>query len=650
MRTSKAYAALFCSCVYLSVGFSPASAQKLSPMKEAELKFLLRLESRLSPFQQQLLSQPVRSEIALAHRLFDPPDLAGGDDDGGQLNLRLGSQKPPGSSSLKNSPVKNSALALNPASQQQAGPNDLLSQEVHGGLTKISHPEIGLQLSRLGGFTDNESSSAQCGSNVVSAYSSQTAGTFSSFIPTLDDPTVITAGSAIGLSVSNDGGSSFTEFPFLNVGPSTNADQPRGSTGTLFSALGNPVAVCSSSKKFYIADSPFFVADITFFDPFIFSEQLFSGVGINTSLDGGQTWSNTVPAVLKNADHFIDSGWLTVDPNDPKRLYVSYLDFDSEALFPLVPAASPRCAPVEFRIAAELVSSSDGGHTWSSPSIIREDCLPIQQGIAQGFQAGSSRLAVGADGRLSAAFLLFHPIFAPDGVTVVDYKLEVHVRQSSNHGASFGRELKVSYLVQIGDGAHAFRPGLQGFFSVPTIPVIAADPAQRGSKKQDVYVAWADGRDNQIPDGANFFGTYNFGDILLSRSRDGGLTWSPPRAISPTPPSFKGAGRDQFIPGIAVDHDGTIAVCYYDRRNDPANNALDRYCSISQDQGQSFHDVRLSPKSWDFAQNWDRFAFWLGDYDTVTPRSFGAGDGFFGSFAVSGDDVTGIFGRSLPRE
>jgi hypothetical protein len=120
--------------------------------------------------------------------------------------------------------------------------------------------------------------------------------------------------------------------------------------------------------------------------------------------------------------------------------------------------------------------------------------------------------------------------------------------------------------------------------------------------------------------------------------------------VSPTPKDFKGLGRDQFIPSIAVDRDGTIAVCYYDRRNDPKNNAFDRYCSISQDQGQSFHDVRQSPKSWMFAENWDRIGFWLGDYDTVVAPSFDGGDGFFGAFGVSGDDVTGIFGRSLQRE
>jgi hypothetical protein len=643
VRTSRGCTAFLCFSVCLSFAL-PSFAQKLTPAQTAELKLLLKLEGRLSPMQQQLLSQPVRNSIALAHQLFDPPDQAGGDDDGGQLNFGLHSPRDPEAAS-----PKDPSFTLKPKAQPKPRVNDLLVQEVQGGLTKISHPEIGLQLSRLGGFVDSESSSAQCGSNVATAFLSETAGTVSSLIPILKDSTVITDASKIGVSFSSDGGSSFTQIPFLHVGPSVDTNQPAGKTATIASALGNPVAACSSPTRFYIADSPFFVGDITFSAPFISNVDLFSGVGINTSNDGGKTWGNTVPTVLKDSDHLIDSGWLTLDPTDPNRLYVSYIDFDSEADFPSLRHTSPRCAPVSFRIASELVTSSDGGRTWSSPHIIREDCLPIQNGHPQGFQVGSTRLAVGGDGKLSAAFLLFHPVFANDGVTVIDYKLEIHARQSSDRGSSFGPEVKVSDLVQIGDGSHAFRPAVQGFFSVPTIPVIASDPATRPGEKQNLYMAWADGRDNKKPDGAAFFGTYNFGDIMLSRSTDGGMTWSPPRAISPTPRNFKGGGRDQFIPSIAVDHDGMIAVCYYDRRNDPQNNAFDRYCSVSQNHGQSFRDVRQSSKSWIYGQDWDRLGFWLGDYDTVT-APYGSERGFFGAFGISGDDVTGVFGRSVIHE
>ena len=645
MKTSKMFLVLACLFSWLCFGPCTGVAQAVSKAQEAQLKLLLKFEARLGPDQAQLLSQPVRNALAFAHRLFDVPS-AGGDDDVGPFNLGLHAKD---GASLKTSGTLTSNAKLTPRVDA------IFQQERQGGLTQISHPEVGFQLSRFGFFTDTQSSTAQCGNNIVSGYFSETAAAFSAVIPGIQDFSIIQAASQLTTSVSHDGGATFTEAPALTVGPSTDSNQPAGATGTLFAVLGNPVAACSSAQRFYLANSPFFVSDITFFGPFIFNEQLFSGVGINISTDGGQNWGNTVPAILKDQDHLIDSGWLTVDPGNPNRLYISYIDFDFEADGPFLPHPSPRChatTGLVQRIAAELVTSSDGGRTWTSPHIIREDCLPVPPGggnNGQGFHVGSTRLTVDGDGRVTAAYLLFHPILAPNGVTVVDYNLEVHARQSANHGVSFGPDIKVSDLVQVGEASHSFRPVLQGFIPVPTIPVIAADPATRG-KKQNLYIAWADGRDRQVPDPVGPFGTYNFADIVLSRSADGGMTWSPPHAISPTPREFKGLGRDQFNPSIAVNHDGTVAVCYYDRRNDPKNTLFDRYCSISQSQAQSFRDVRESPKSWMFGEDWDVLGFWLGDYDAVAAPFFGGGHGFFDAFGISGNNMTGIFGRSVARE
>jgi hypothetical protein len=179
---------------------------------------------------------------------------------------------------------------------------------------------------------------------------------------------------------------------------------------------------------------------------------------------------------------------------------------------------------------------------------------------------------------------------------------------------------------------------------------LTVDPVKHGNKTT-IYAVWSDGRNSSIPDLTTPSGAYNFGDIVLSKSSDGGCNWSAPRAVSPTPQSFSGAGRDQFIPSAAVDREGTLAVCYFDRRNDPQNNALDRYCSLSGDGGQSFHDVRESARSWIPGENWDRLAFWVGEHESVIAPMFGDdGGGFFDSFSISANDVTGIYGRSVRHD
>jgi hypothetical protein len=645
VKNSRTFAAFVCLSLCTVVCPSPSFAQQLSPAQKAQLKYYLALESRLTPEQRQLLSRPVLDSITLAHEVFDPPDQAGGNDDN---NLLLGLLASSGSP-VNNADLSTSASVLDSFSgslQNSATGVAVLDQR---GLTKISHPENELQFSRLGGFSDIQSSSARCGQNIVTAYRSGLASTASALLPFLANPQIFPAASTLGVAYSTDGGDTFTALPFLSAGPPADPSQPEY---VQFSVGGNASAGCSSSQRFYVVSSPYSVDSLTKVgNDGGANEVLLLGAGISISSDGGQTWADPTPAVLRNFNHLVDSAWLAIDPQNPDRLYISYLDIDFSFSDPLVPLdEGPRCPDTFLRIASELVSSSDAGRTWSSPSIIREDCLPPQPSGAQGFHVGSTRIVVGADGKVSAAYVLFVPVTGPDGITVVDYKIEVRVRQSSNHGRSFGRDVKVSNLVQIGEASHSFRPVLQGFFAPGTIPVLAADPAKRG-KTQSLYIAWADGRDNPQPDAAAPFGTYNYGDIVLSRSTDGGATWSPPRAVSPTPKDFKGAGRDQFLPSIAVDANGAVAVCYYDRRNDPDNNGMDRYCSISQDGGQAFHDVRQSSKTWTYGENWDRFGSWLGDYDTVTaPSSPGRGEDFFGSFGISGDEVTGIFGRSIQRE
>ena len=640
MRTS-IYVLFLCLCLITGFAGSPLLlAQELTPFQRAQLQHYLAIENHLTAEQRQLLSTSVRDSIKFAHELLDPPD-GPGDDDG---NLLLDLHSPGGISANSSGLNRSSSMFSVPGTSVNRGALLPLGQR---GLVKISQPELELQFSRLGGFSDIQSSTARCGENVVTAYRSGIAPTLSELLPFLANPNLFPAQSLLGVAYSTNGGQTFTALPFLHAGPAVDFTQP----GVILELGGNASVGCSTSGRFYVVNSPFNPNQITFPNGFEVDVLSF-GAGISISEDGGQTWADPVPVVLKNQNHTIDSAFLATDPQHPNRLYVSYLDIDFSFFDPLVlPLDEPQLCPDTFmRIASEVVSSVDGGRTWSHPAVIREDCLPQQPSGAQGFHPASTRLAIGADGKVNAAYLLMVPVFGSDGTTVVDYHLEVHVRQSSNGARSFGHDVKVSDLVQIGAGDHSLRSTLQGFFAPADIPVIAVDPVSHG-KSQNLYIAWADGRDNPQPDLAAPFGTYNYGDIVLSRSTDGGMTWSPPGAVSPTPAGFKGAGRDQFLPSIAVNARGTVALCYYDRRNDPANNAFDRYCSISENQARTFHDVRQSSKTWTFGQSWDRLGSWLGDYDTIAPPSIQDNSAdFFGSFGISGDDVTGIFGRSIQRE
>lgn len=193
---------------------------------------------------------------------------------------------------------------------------------------------------------------------------------------------------------------------------------------------------------------------------------------------------------------------------------------------------------------------------------------------------------------------------------------------------------------------------LQGLFANPQLPTMAVDPVQHNGH-YTIYVAWSDGRDHPQADVVASAGVYNFSDILVVSSRDGGASWSAPRPVSATPNDFAGAGRDQFQPGVAVEPDGSVAVCYYDRRNDPLNNAIDHYCSISRDGGHVFHDIRQTRTSWIPAHSTDFFLndLYLGQYDTVAPHQAAKHEReFFSGFQIITRVIPNVHGRSVRSE
>jgi hypothetical protein len=92
------------------------------------------------------------------------------------------------------------------------------------------------------------------------------------------------------------------------------------------------------------------------------------------------------------------------------------------------------------------------------------------------------------------------------------------------------------------------------------------------------------------------------------------------------------------LPGVAVDNDGEVAVCYYDRRNDSADLRVDRFCSVSNNQGKTWADRQVSNVHWLPSLNADPLnsggTYGISEYDALTSEFTLHGDGFFGAFIV----------------
>jgi hypothetical protein len=444
----------------------------------------------------------------------------------------------------------------------------------------VSDPSTDLLFSRMAGFTQSETSTAWCGNRVVVAYN-DSGSVFETF------PLPVIGLSFNGYSLSTDGGRSFTDQGFLPPGPN------------LFNFLGgDPVIACSDEGTFY-QSSIFQTGSSTTF---------FGGVSVSKSTDGGRTFGDPVAAVLKDGNHIIDKPWMAVDPSNPNNIYVTYTDFDFTGTI---------CTGL--RIGIELVKSSNGGATWGTPKIIDNGCFP-------NFDQGTN-VEVDRAGNVYVAWEQF-PALLPTN--------EIDIVKSTNGGTTFGAKTTVAIVTPVG----SIFGLLQGGFRNNEFPSLAIDRSG-GARNGTLYITWNDGVNGVTPDGFPPFAgaTYNFGDVFVSRSSNGGANWSVPVKVNDNTDADD-SPADHYLPGVAVSSDGSVGICWYDRRRDPENFLIDRECGSSKDGGQNWRNHRVTKESFSPVVAQDQLInpVYMGDYDGVAADILGEFDGFRGAY---GDNTRG---------
>ncbi len=311
-----------------------------------------------------------------------------------------------------------------------------------------------------------------------------------------------------------------------------------------------------------------------------------TGVLASRSTDGGATWS--APATLIRDDDlrfFNDKESITADPTDADLVYAVwdriYKPGQSKGF-------ASQLNSFAFRGFPYIARSTDGGATWEASRRLSSN--------ANLFTIGN-QVVVLPDGTL----IDFTDYSTGSGVQPSNHDWKA-VFRSTDHGAT--RTPKPVTIAQVMEVAHRIPDG--------SFPVraggddIAVDPASG-----TLYAVWTDARFND--------GTHN--DIVLSKSTDGGLTWSAPKKVSGNP-----VGVDAITPSVEVNASGQVAVAWYDYRNDVVGDAVattDYWNAISSDGGGSWTEQRLTSASFDIAGAPVAPAsrgYFLGDYIGLASR------------------------------
>ncbi|MCU1330588.1 MAG: exported protein of unknown function [Bryobacterales bacterium] len=459
--------------------------------------------------------------------------------------------------------------------------------------TRVSNPLADSLFSVVGGFTQSETSTSWCGNSVVVGFNDS---------GSISETTLFGSGglSLSGSAFSTNGGLSFRDIGFVNPGPNP-----------VNLLAGDPTVSCSDRNTFYYTQ--------IFRTGTVSPLELIAAVGLSKSTDSGASWEDPIAAVSKpGATHFLDKPWSAVDPANPNRLFVTYTDFDQSGS--VCGFASPNTP--NPRVAIELVRSLDGGATWSAPLVLDESCnvrpaFPLVQG---------SQVAVDPHGTVFVAWEAY-----PSG-TAASFR-ELRVARSFDQAASFDRYVRAAVVAPAGSGVGV--GSLQGGIRNNEFPSLAIDRSP-GASNGYLYLTWNDGRNLRVRDLQSGNGTYGYSDILLSRSIDGGRTWSPPVRVNDNPTALpNGRGTDQFQPGVAVDKTGAVGVCWYDRRADPVNFLIRRSCGVSKDGGTTWTNLLAATPAWAPFHGADLLInpLYLGDYDVLASDVMGASSGFMGAYA-----------------
>jgi hypothetical protein len=356
---------------------------------------------------------------------------------------------------------------------------------------------------------------------------------------------------------------------------------------------------------------------------------------INLASPTKLNWNDPVVVQRNNTatvafDQANDKESVTADPLHPGTAYMVWDQFD----FPGGDASFFAGHTLAFRGDGLFSRTTDGGATWDA-------ARPIFDPLANEFTIGHQIVVMPAGsahpGRLVDTFELGQ---GSGKQPVQAGSQSIAVMISDDRGLTWTAPIEVgtAFFLPISD------PDTGGPVRVgEPIPDVAVDPGNG-----NLYVTWLDSR----------FNNFQHDDVLLSSSTDGGQTWSVPIKVNQTPATGPDGNQQAFIPSVAVASNHTVAVTYYDFRNNTSAAGVPTDYWIAHADGgtdptnpanwAANGDQRLTNASFNMEEAAQSRGFFVGDYEGLVTT----GNKFLALFVQAGLEAgnpgSNVFFRDPP--
>jgi hypothetical protein len=366
-------------------------------------------------------------------------------------------------------------------------------------------------------------------------------------------------GSAQGVAgaYTMDAGATWTHF---SIGFTRCSGGAPGSTGDYQRASDPWISFGADGAAYYMA----LVSDRT---------TARNGMAAAKSTDGGATWTDPIIIKSNNArganavSHFHDKNTLTADPYNPNLVYATWTLFRNRSY------------------ALLFSRSTDGGMTWGpARPVNKKEIVGDHETVY--FRQGA-QIVVLPDGTLLNVF--FRNTYDPRGGGS-DGRVEMAIFRSRDQGHHWEKSdtpvadmaptgaIDVYLLIELGIYYPVRDAG--------TLPDIAVD-----RNNGNIYIVWQDGR----------FSPYGLSAAVISRSTDGGDTWSSPIPVHDVSDEL----HQGFLPVVAVADNGIVGVLFYDFRNDNFGDATldtDVFLTMLGPDLNFLSETRLTEDSFDMRQ------------------------------------------------